>query len=48
MVKYWISFKMQKSDEKIDMVYSYKNKTTAEWNECFERSCGGVYKWWRE
>jgi hypothetical protein len=45
---YWISFKMSKSDDKIERCYSNTFKTTKQWNEYFERKCGGVYKWWRE
>ena len=45
---YWISFKMSKSDDKIERCYSNTFQTTKQWNEYFERKCGGVYKWWRE
>ena len=48
MEKYYVSFRMQKSDKKIERVYSSINKTTKEWNDYFDKSCGGVYKWWRE
>lgn len=48
MAKYWINFKMSKSDDKIERCYSNTYQTKKQWDEYFERSCGGVYKWWRE
>lgn len=48
MTKYWINFQMQKSKPKVERVYSSTYKSDDEWDEYFEKSCGGVYKWWRE
>ena len=41
-VKYWVSFKMSKSDDKIERCYSNTYQTDNQINEYFEISCGGV------
>ena len=45
MKKYWISFQMQKSNTKKEYVYCFTYNTDEQWDDYFEESCGGVYRW---